>query len=455
LAGVLIRGTMAAAGVLETGLDAVSPALGPTTRLRIVIYFGGLLILMGFPENVISIPISFFLKNKLHLAAHELAIFGVIAAIPTYFAVAFGFARDVWSPFGRGDRGFVMMFGALGAVLCLGFACAPPVYATFLAAALMLSICFLFIRSALRGLIATIGQQRAMSGQMAAAVSAFETIPAVVGLMAGGVLSSLLEGDQATRGAHILFLVGGGILVLVALYGVLRPRAVFDHVHRERDAAAPFVDDLKRLVRHAPIYPALLIWLLWQFVPGIGTPLQYFLQDTLKFSDAQYTVWFALYFAGAMPGFLLYGFLCRRFPLRTLLIWGTILALPMMLPLLITHQKTDALLVAAPIGAFGGMAGAAYFDLIIRSCPKGLQGSMLMAAVGALAIDGQAGNLLGTSLYDHFHDFSVCVIAMTVTNALILPAILLVPRHLIATPDGVAAPLTPSVAEPAGNAPVI
>src|SRR5258708_3780138 len=197
---------MAAAGVLETGPDAApQAALGPATRLRIVLYFGGLLVLMGFPENVISIPISFFLKNKLHLAAHELAIFGLIAAIPTYFAVAFGFTRDVWSPFGRGDRGFVMMFGALGAVLCAGFALAPPVYATFLAAALMLSTCFLFIRSALRGLIATIGQQRAMSGQMAAAVSAFETIPAVVGLMAGGVLSSLLEGDKATRGAHTLF----------------------------------------------------------------------------------------------------------------------------------------------------------------------------------------------------------------------------------------------------------
>ena len=429
---------MAAAEVLEPGLGATSPAvLGSTTRLRIVLYFGGLLVLMGFPENVINIPIGFFLKNKLHLAAHELAIFWSIAAIPTYFAVAFGFARDVWSPFGRGDRGLIMMFGALGAVLCAGFAFAPPVYATFLAAALMLSACFLFVRSALRGLIATIGQQHAMSGQVSAACSSFEAVPVVVGLLAGGLLSNLLEGDKAAQGAHTLFLVGGVLLVLVALYGVLKPRAVFDNVHRERDAAARLVDDLKRLVRHTPIYPALLIWLLWQFVPGFGTPLQYYLQDTLKFSDAQYTAWFALYFAGAVPGFVLYGYLCRRFALRTLLVWGTILALPMMLPLLILHQKIGALAVAAPMGALGGMGGAAFFDLIIRSCPKGLQGSMLMAAAGALAIDGQLGNLLGTTLYDHFHNFTVCVIAMTVTNGLILPAILLVPRGLIATPDGV------------------
>jgi len=439
---------MAAAEVLEAGPLIAAPAdLASTTRLRMLLYFGGILVLMGFPENVINIPIGFFLKNKLHLAAHQLAIFWSIAALPTYFAVAFGFARDVWSPFGRGDRGLIMMFGALGAALSAGFAFAPPVYATFLAAALLLSACFLFVKSALRGLIATIGQQNAMSGQVSAAFSSFEAVPVVIGLLAGGLLSNLLEGDKAAQGAHTLFLVGAVLLVLVALYGVLKPRAVFDHVHRERDAAARLVDDLKRLVRHAPIYPALLIWLLWQFVPGFGTPLQYYLQDTLKFSDAQYTLWFALYFAGGVPGFVLYGYLCRRFALRTLLVWGTILALPMMLPILILHQKTGALAVAAPMGALGGMGGAAFFDLIIRSCPKGLQGSMLMAASGALAIDGQLGNLLGTTLYDHFHNFTVCVIAMTVTNGLILPAILLVPRGLIATPDGFVAPVADVLAE--------
>ena len=440
---------MAATGVVKTRSDAASPsALGPATRLRIILYFGGLLVLMGFPESVINIPISFFLKNKLHLAAHELAIFGLIAAIPTYFAVVFGFTRDVWSPFDRGDRGFIVTFGALGVALCAGFAFAPPVYATFLAAALMLSGCFLFIRSALRGLIATIGQQHVMSGQVAAAFSAFETIPAVAGLMAGGVFSGLLEGDKAARGAHTLFLVGGGILAVIALYGVLKPRAVFDNVHRERDAGARLLDDLKRLLRHTPIYPALLIWLLWQFVPGLGTPLQYFLQNTLKFSDAQYGVWFALYFAGGVPGFILYGYLCQRLALRTLMIGGTLLALPMMLPLLVIHQKIGAMAVAPLMGALGGLAGAAFFDLIIRSCPKGLQGSMLMAATGALAVDSQLGNLLGTNLYDHFHTFTVCVIAMTVTNALILPAILLVPRHLVATPDGVAATPAAGLGEP-------
>jgi hypothetical protein len=46
------------------------------------------------------------------------------------------------------------------------------------------------------------------------------------------------------------------------------------------------------------------------------------------------------------------------------------------------------------------------------------------------------GDVLGTHLYDHFGGVDVCVIAITVVYALMLPALWLVPSHLIATPDG-------------------
>jgi hypothetical protein len=56
-------------------------------RMRIVIYLGVLLVLLGFGSpggGLIGLPISFLLKNKLHLEAHEMAIFGLIAAAPSY-----------------------------------------------------------------------------------------------------------------------------------------------------------------------------------------------------------------------------------------------------------------------------------------------------------------------------------------------------------------------------------
>ena len=41
-----------------------------------------------------------------------------------------------------------------------------------------------------------------------------------------------------------------------------------------------------------------------------------------------------------------------------------------------------------------------------------------------------------TYLYDRYGGFAVCVVAITAVYALILPALLLVPKHLVATADG-------------------
>jgi hypothetical protein len=107
-----------------------------------------------------------------------------------------------------------------------------------------------------------------------------------------------------------------------------------------------------------------------------------------------------------------------------------------MIPLLFIHSVTGALIAAVPIGLMGGVATAAYLDLIIRSCPRGLQGTTLMMSGSLFFIVSRFGDVLGTNLYDYYGDFAACVIAITIVYALILPALLLVPKRLVDTADG-------------------
>ena len=103
----------------------VDPAIAPTdlsplARQRIFLYLGTLIILLAFGSpsgGLIDIPISFLLKNKLKLSAHEVAGFRLVAAIPLYLSFAFGFIRDMWSTFGMRDRGFMLLFGVINAIL--------------------------------------------------------------------------------------------------------------------------------------------------------------------------------------------------------------------------------------------------------------------------------------------------------------------------------------------------
>jgi Na+/melibiose symporter-like transporter len=428
------RPTATAAAVPIAAAD-----LSPSVRRSIFLYVGILIVLLAFGApsgGLLDIPISFFLKNRLHLQAHEVANFRLVAAIPLYLSFVFGFVRDMRNPLGMKDRGFMLVFGGITAALYVAFAFIPMTYPTLLAAVVLLTTSFLFVSSAQNGLTSTIGQQHAMTGQISAVWNSFASIPIVGALLMGGMLSGMLEDRNADEAVRILFLVGASVMAIVALFGLWRPKEVFDNVHVEDVTAGQPIKDLKRLLVHWRIYPALLIWLLWNFAPGSATPLQYHLQNTLHATDAQWGQWNAIFAASFVPTFIVYGFLCRKFPLRTLLVWGTIVAVPQMVPLLFIHSVTGALIAAVPIGLMGGVATGAYMDLIIRSCPPGLQGTTLMMSSSLYFAVSRFGDVLGTNLYDHYGGFSVCVIAISIVYALILPTLLLVPKNLIATADG-------------------
>lgn len=417
-------------------------ALAAADRLRILLYAGAIVVALYFinlSAGVQVVPFSFLLKNKLHLSANDLASFGLWAAIPGYLSFAFGMARDFWSPFGLGDRGYFILFGALASVLFAGFAFAGVSVAMLFASSVLTGMCFLFMWGACNGLVSTIGQRHAMSGQMSALWNFAGTVTMIVALILGGMLSQYLEGLSVAGAVRVLYLLLAVVMALIAALGLWKPAAVFAGLDRQSESRRDLMGDFARLVRHRPIYPALAIWLLWNFSPGTLTVLQYYLSDTLHASDAQWGDYNAIFFAASVPGYVLFGFLSSRFSLAALLWWGAALGATQMLPLLFVHSATGALIAAIPIGLTGGIATAAYMDLLIRACPKGLEGTMMMMAWSMYAFAVNVGNWWGTDLYDHHGGFIACVIATTIVYALILPLIPIIPKRLIATADGSAA----------------
>jgi MFS family permease len=227
--------------------------------------------------------------------------------------------------------------------------------------------------------------------------------------------------------------------LLIALQGLWKPRAVFNNTYNRPQArGADLLGDIKRLVKHRAIYPAVLILFLFQFSPGSNTPLQFYLTNELHASDAIYGYYYATFSVSFIPVFLLYGHLCKKVSLKKLLWWGTVITVPQMIPLAFVHSAYLAVVLAIPIGLMGGIAAAAYWDLAMRSCPPGLQGTLMMMADGVFQLSYRGGDYLGSWIYGSSpaHGFLYCVLVTTMVYALILPLILLVPKTLIATADG-------------------
>jgi hypothetical protein len=136
--------------------------------------------------------------------------------------------------------------------------------------------------------------------------------------------------------------------------------------------------------------------------------------------------------------FLLHGYLCKQVALNKLLWRGTLITAPPMIPLAFVHSAKLAPVLAAPIGVTGGIAGAAYYDLAMRSCPPGLEGTLMMLVNGAFQLCDRGGDPVGSWIYGSSpaRGFLYCVLLTTAVDALILPLLLLVPKELIATADG-------------------
>lgn len=418
-------------------------ASGPSKARQVFLYFTPLtlLVFLVLPNGyLLDIATSFMLKNRLHATPEQIANFRLLTAVPVYLSFAFGLARDRWNPFGMRDRGFMLIFGCLTTVLFVWMSQAPLTYGVLLTGMLLVMFAFCFVAAAARGLLALVSQEQLMSGRLSALWNAVSSAPYAAGAFASAYLAQQLSPDQ-------MFLLVALLCGAIALMGLWRPAAVFNHAYDRPEArGSNFAGDIRRLVRHKACYPAVLLVCLSQFSPGTNTPLQFYLTNELHLPDAVYGNFLGISITAYIPACMLYGYLCKRLPLARLLLIATLAYIVQAIPLLLVHSTATALWVAVPMGLINGFAFAAFWDLALRSCPAGLQGTLMMLVAGGYELAYRAGDLVGASIYGSAatHGFLWCVILATATSLLMLPILRLIPRELIATADGESNPAADS-----------
>jgi MFS family permease len=401
---------------------------------RILLYFVPLtlLIYLVAPEALLDIPTTYMLKNRLHASAAQVSMFRLLTAIPIYCAFVFGLVRDRWNPLGLRDRGLLLLFAPLTALIYGWMAMGHISYGSLLLGMTVAILGFRLVIAAYQGLLALVAQEALMSGRLSTLWNIGSYVPLAIAIFAAGFISEHLT-PRAT------FLIAAGLTLLVALFGLWKPAAVFSHTYDRPEARGlDLVGDLKRLLRSRAVYPAVLVNFLWYFTPGLGTPMQYYLTNQLHTSDALFANYYGIYTLSFVPTILLYGILCTRMRPRRLLWLSACIGVPQMIPLAWVHSGSMALLMAVPMGLMGGLANGAFYDLAMRSCPPGLQGTFMMLVLALIALGYRGSDVLGAWIYgiSPVHGFQYCIMAMVGIYLLILPLIALVPRAVTAHADG-------------------
>jgi Na+/melibiose symporter-like transporter len=404
-----------------------------TGRRQAAAYFGALLFFSGIgdPTGLISVPLLFILKDRLHAGPEAVAVFEAITLIPAYAAVLFGLLRDQWSPFGRRDRGYFAL-AAPAAVACyLWLAAVPLSYVKLLGGVVGAMIAYQMLDAAAAALVTVVARRESATGRLSALTETIETVVGIFSVLAGGWMVSHLAPGTG-------FLLAGVLTLPIFVLAFWSPAAVFpkdppvesDHESESLGAL------LRRLIPQArTLRPVAIVLLLYNFSPGWGTSLFYYLTDTVRLSSEAFGVCRAVQYGGILIATAVYGAACRRWPLRQLLRLAiAINILPGFLYLLV-RGTSGAIAVSAVIGLVSGFATVAVFDLLMRCCPPGLEGSATALGHSAFGMAGALGDVLGAAVYAR-GGFAVCLVMDAVAAALILPMLRQLPEAVMSATDG-------------------
>jgi predicted MFS family arabinose efflux permease len=294
-----------------------------------------------------------------------------------------------------------------------------------------LNFALVVISVSVGGLQVALSQRYGATGRLASLRSAIDGVLILCGAPLGGLLATMAFGWTAVTGALVL---ASFIPVVLRLY---REPPV---AQRPRAAGAEARAQLRQLGRARPLWSAAGLLFLFSLAPGFQTPLLYVQQDLLKLDPRLMGLLPVCAGTGWIVGAALYSRLCRRFPLRLLLVAG--IALNGLGTLL--FLRYDSALAAAAIEAVFGvlfsLGALPLYDLAARATPKGSEsfgfGLMLsIASIGQFAISDPVGSVL----YARYHfPLTKLVWVNTLSTLAVLLFVPLVPRALLAAREGMA-----------------
>jgi hypothetical protein len=408
---------------------------GGFDRVTIYGYFG-LLTLFAVAANplgdLLGIPLKEVFRNQLHLSDHQSSLLQFATRVPVYFAFLFGFLRDRWNPLGMRDRGYMLVFASLTGLIFFAMSFAKVEYWSMLLGVFAAMLSYRFVSAAFMGLMSLIGQEQLMSGRLTA-------VWQLAALFASGCIQLETGWVSEHMSASQIFQLLAVLCVLFGLLGLWKPKPIFEHAYdRPQARGGTVLDDLKRLAKHKPIYPLLLISFLWNYSPGTDTSLQTLISKTLGGGPDAYARFSAINTFSVIPVIAMYGLLSKRVPLQRLMWIAAIVAIPQWAPVIFVHSVNAALIVAAPIGLMGVLANLVYFDLSMRSCPPALQGTLMMLVGSTTLLSVRGSDIIGGYVTDRYpaNGFLYCAVSITIVYALILPILLLIPKQIVAAKDG-------------------
>ena len=373
------------------------------------------------------LPLQNLLKNELHETRTASAAFFFWASLAWYLKPLAGIVTDAFPVFGSRRRSYILLSAGCAALAWFGLAVTPHDYHAFLRVAIVINVFMVIASTVIGGFLVETAHAISGSGRLTAIRQVVMQGCGIVNGPIAGYLASIAFGW--TAGAC------GGVMLLLVPVAFLFLKEQRQHLDTAQ-VLAKARGQLANIATARTMWAAVGLMALFYIAPGFGTALFYKQQNELHFTTHDQGM---LQLIGSISGVasaLCYGWLCRRFALRTLLVGGLTLGAGLTLMYVSYDSWPHAALIDGINGFGGTIAELALMDLAVRATPVGSEGLgySLMLSIRNLALSGT--DWFGSKLLDQYHvSFETLVIANAVTTLIAVPLVFLLPRAVIGARD--------------------
>jgi MFS family permease len=362
---------------------------------RLLLFFALVYVVEGLaqPDGLIAQPLSYYLKTSEGWTPTQIAAFTSLLYLAWIIKPLYGLISDFVPLFGYRRKSYLVLVN-IAAVI--GFAWATQLSApSVLFFALAVTAYAMAISSALCGaVLVESGQRLRASDRFVNQQWLWYNIAAMAAAIAGGQLVQHSSPQEALHWAAAIValtpvLVIGGSLVLVPEPKVpINPQGMRDTF-----------ESLKSSVKRRELWLIAGFLFLYNFSPGLSTPLYFTMTDTLKFSQSYIGILSSISALGWIVGALLYRPVFGGLGLKQLLNISIALGAFTTAAFLLLSSETSAAVIYFGAGFAGMLAMVATLTLAADYCPPGAEGFTFAALMSVGNLASTVANNVGALLY--------------------------------------------------------
>jgi hypothetical protein len=397
------------------------------THAAIVIVAGVLATTLAQTQLLARIPLQNLLKNELHVDRAANAAFFFWAGLAWYFKPFAGIITDAFPLFGSRRKSYILISTILAVLSWFALVVTPHQYSKLLWVSIVINTFMVIASTVVGGYMVETAQATSGSGRLTAIRQFVQQACYIFNGPTAGYLASIAFGWTAAACGGIMFLlVPVTILFLHEQPNRLDSRELLDNAGKQ----------LVKIGTAKTMWGAAGLMALFYIAPGLSTAVFYKQQNDLHLNtQAQGFLQLISGVCGVLAA-VGYGYVCRRYNLRTLLVWSMVLGTVANLGYLFYTSAIRAQVVEGFNGFGYTLAELALMDLAVRATPAGSEGLgfSLMMSVRNLALFGT--DWFGSKLLDEYHfSFNSLVIVNSVTTLITVPLVFLLPRLIVSRKD--------------------